>query len=339
MAGARSQNKEGIAREARYKAIAQAKRHRVGRHVVVRIPRCARCFERHVLCPGPEVDEQGDWDFSKKCLRCGDMTREVVCDFHGKRTTVYVSILFRHFNFICYTLQNGRITNDFLNATSPKHKLEKMTVQEQQGVKKVASYSKAPRLSKHKQPPQPASNSSRRPTSSTKVEFGSNSTGFGIQVPGGPCGNEVNNAVSGTNFFEKSFNEDVQEAREEQGVFPPRYPSPTAFQLVNPVQPVDNSTGFPYNGHHPRFELNDDSDVMMHEVQQDRHKIGMEATLEQLQGNLRERDAGLDSKETQLKIREARIQEIENFLQDWEDDLQERAAHLDMREAALQQTL
>jgi hypothetical protein len=104
-----------------------------------------------------------------------------------------------------------------------------MTAQEQQEVKKVASCSKAPRLSKHNQRPQPASESSRRPTSSAKVEFGSNSTGFGIKVPGGLIGSEV------TNFFKQSFNKDFQEPREEQGVSPPSYPSPTAFRLVNLV--------------------------------------------------------------------------------------------------------
>jgi hypothetical protein len=101
MVGARLQNKEGIARQARYKAITQAKRHRVGRRVFVIIPRCARCVERHVLCPGPEVDKQGDWDFSRKCFRWGDMNREVVCDFQGERTTVYVSGFFHNFVFIC----------------------------------------------------------------------------------------------------------------------------------------------------------------------------------------------------------------------------------------------
>jgi hypothetical protein len=240
MAGARSRNREEIALEARYKAIAQAERHRVGGRVVVSIPRCVRCVERHVICPGPEVDEQGDWDFSRKCLRRSDMTREVVCDVQGDRKTVYVSVFFYDFGFVYYTLPKRRILNHFLNTTSPKHRLVKMTAQEQQEVKKVASYSKAPRLSNHNQLPQPASESCCTPNSPAKVEFGSNSTAFGIKVPGGPGGSEV------TTFFKQSFNEDVQEPREEQGVSPPRYPSPTTFQLVNPVQPADNSTGSPY---------------------------------------------------------------------------------------------
>lgn len=106
--GTGSQSEEGKEREVTYKAARQAKRYRVGRQIVVGVPRCKKCAELHKVCPGPEVNEKGEWEFSIKCLRCNDMTLEVECDFQGEKISVYVSVLFHGFSFIsCYTTRTS----------------------------------------------------------------------------------------------------------------------------------------------------------------------------------------------------------------------------------------
>jgi len=71
--------------DARYKAIRDAKASQVGSDPV---PRCERCVRLHLRCPGPEMDQNGEWDLHSDCLRCRERKRAVVCDFLGARTHV-----------------------------------------------------------------------------------------------------------------------------------------------------------------------------------------------------------------------------------------------------------
>ena len=72
-------------REERYKAVRLAKNGQYGRSI--QVPVCKRCYEGHRRCPGPELDKNGEWNFSKKCLRCAEASK-LVCDFQGPRTRV-----------------------------------------------------------------------------------------------------------------------------------------------------------------------------------------------------------------------------------------------------------
>lgn len=201
---------------------------------------------------------------------------------------------------------------------------------------------------------------------SSEVESDVISAGFRRQVPDGPGVDKGNNAGFRVNLVNQSFNPDVQKPRKEQSVSakytrhdslleiapsqvspagsthqaqsrstPPRYPSPTEFQQLDPALGVNNSEGPPCDRPHLKVALNDKVDVIMHEFQQESDKNELEAAFEEWEADLKERDAELGSRETKLQMREARLQEIENVLQEWQTDLQERAAALDMRETAL----
>jgi hypothetical protein len=73
-------------RKPRYKAILVAKNAQYGGSTQILL--CKRCYELHVRCPGLGVDANGDWDYSKKCLRCEEHRQDVVCDFFADRTRV-----------------------------------------------------------------------------------------------------------------------------------------------------------------------------------------------------------------------------------------------------------
>jgi hypothetical protein len=75
-------SKDEKKREAHIKGVRAAKAAQHGGNL--KIPVCKRCYEQHRRCPGPEVDHKGDWDFSRKCLRCAKSCN-VVCDFHGPK--------------------------------------------------------------------------------------------------------------------------------------------------------------------------------------------------------------------------------------------------------------
>ncbi|ERF75123.1 hypothetical protein EPUS_07812 [Endocarpon pusillum Z07020] len=71
-------------RDARYKAIQEEKASRFGGRS--RLPVCKACFESHVRCPGPEIDENDNYDYDKKCLRC--INDDLECDFKSKMSSL-----------------------------------------------------------------------------------------------------------------------------------------------------------------------------------------------------------------------------------------------------------
>ena len=82
MGGRPSQEKNE--REARYKIIQAEKASRFGGQS--RLPICKACFVHHHRCPGPEVDDNDNYDYSKKCLRC--ITGNLECDFESKMSSL-----------------------------------------------------------------------------------------------------------------------------------------------------------------------------------------------------------------------------------------------------------
>ena len=67
-------------REAEYKALRTAKVERRGDFD---FPRCDKCCEAHLRCPGPTLDDQEEWNFTTKCLRC--VHKGCECNFHGEK--------------------------------------------------------------------------------------------------------------------------------------------------------------------------------------------------------------------------------------------------------------
>ncbi|KAF7504746.1 hypothetical protein GJ744_001747 [Endocarpon pusillum] len=66
--------------EAGYRAIQEEKASRFGGLSI--LPVCKACFESHFRCPGPELDDNDNYDYDKKCLRCSNDGIE--CDFKSK---------------------------------------------------------------------------------------------------------------------------------------------------------------------------------------------------------------------------------------------------------------
>lgn len=71
--------------EVRYKALQTEKASYLGGRR--RIPVCKGCYEDHLRCPGPAVDNNGNYDYSKKCLRCIDFGG-LDCDFESKMSAL-----------------------------------------------------------------------------------------------------------------------------------------------------------------------------------------------------------------------------------------------------------
>jgi hypothetical protein len=72
--------------DARYKAIRDEKASRMVKDESV--PRCERCVRLHRCCPGPELKQNGEWDYNSDCLRCSERKRLRLCDFLDARTHV-----------------------------------------------------------------------------------------------------------------------------------------------------------------------------------------------------------------------------------------------------------
>ncbi len=53
-----------------------------------RIPVCKSCYENHLRCPGPEIDDDGNYNYSQKCLRCLDYGVGTECDFESKMSAL-----------------------------------------------------------------------------------------------------------------------------------------------------------------------------------------------------------------------------------------------------------
>jgi hypothetical protein len=71
--------------DARYQAIKDTKASQLESGSV---PRCERCVGLHLCCPGPETDQNGEWDYDSDWLRCRERKKTVVCEFLGARTHV-----------------------------------------------------------------------------------------------------------------------------------------------------------------------------------------------------------------------------------------------------------
>lgn len=131
----------------------------------------------------------------------------------------------------------------------------------------------------------------------------------------------LNNAVSRIDSDNQLFNPDVSKTREEQGISAkytlhenlleiassqlpqprsthqvqlrsrsplPRYPSLSEYQQFNPALTGNVPEGLLDEQPHPEVEPNDEVDVIVQGVQEERHKYDMEAALEEWQADLHE---------------------------------------------------
>jgi hypothetical protein len=72
--------------EEHYKTVRAAKDAQYGGNK--KIPMCKTCYEGHLRCPGPEIGNDGDWDYNQQCQRCADGGEDIECDFEAEMTRV-----------------------------------------------------------------------------------------------------------------------------------------------------------------------------------------------------------------------------------------------------------
>jgi hypothetical protein len=340
-------------REEQYKAIIQERRqYKIGGHRIVLLPRCVRCVERHRPCPGPELDANGECDFSRKCLRCSDMVREEVeCDWQGERTDLYVA--FPHSRLLPdqLLLHNTQVLIVADTSSAQSKKLEGMTEEELKKVKKAGTDSKTPKLSSHRlpaaPPPKKAAVNNMPPYQSSSGEARALSLNLRGQVRKGLIVDEVNHPTHGTNFVIQSTapNQlpEAEAPNQTRSHSPqPEHTSHIEEQDLNPPPPNNSPATTLYDTVHQRFGFTNQADINMRDMLQgweaalnDRTRLAHQAAaeLDLKEAALQKQETELQEERAALTREKARLQQIEDHLQAWQVDLQEREAALDETDA------